>query len=204
MSSERATNYHPVKFLDKLEGNKHIVMFYDDEQYGDLIIARYFLNGLERDESCVFFTDEDPAAVEGKLRAQGIEVDKYKRSNSLRIFQTAPLSNGNLSVLDVLKGIRNNSTKGMKGPFRFAGRTILDIESIDGMLQGMEVEKTGQEHFAEFDNAQMCFYDVRKLEQSKREQWIKGLLKNHDQVIYASAPGKAVAFETTLLEGEEE
>ena len=80
----------------------------------------------------------------------------------------------------------------------------MDIESVDGMLRGMEVEKTGQEHFAEFDNAQMCFYDVRKLEQSKRDEWVKRLLENHDQVIYASTPGKAVAFETALLVDEEE
>jgi len=38
------------------------------------------------------------------------------------------------------------------------------------------------------------------MEQSKRDTWIKGLLKNHHQIIYASRPDKAVAFETDLLE----
>jgi hypothetical protein len=32
---------------------------------------------------------------------------------------------------------------------------------------------------------------------------IKGLLKNHDHVIYASKPDRAVAFETDLLNEEE-
>jgi uncharacterized protein YqgQ len=36
-----------------------------------------------------------------------------------------------------------------------------------------------------------------------RDVWIKGLLKNHGHVIYASEPDKAVAFETDLLHEEE-
>jgi hypothetical protein len=42
------TRFHPVRVLDRLEGNKHLVMLYDNEKYADLIIARYCLNNLER------------------------------------------------------------------------------------------------------------------------------------------------------------
>jgi hypothetical protein len=41
------------------------------------------------------------------------------------------------------------------------------------------------------------------IEQSKRDEWIRGLLKSHHYVIYASEPDRAVAFETMLLEPEE-
>jgi hypothetical protein len=205
MSGERVANYHPVKFLDELEGNNHIVLLYDDETYGDMMIARYFQNGLNQGQSCIYFTDEAPDFVEVKLHAQGLDVEKYKRSNKLRVVQTQPPpKSADVDVLEILKTIRREFTRGMTGPFRFAGRTIMDIESVSGMRQGMEVERTGQEHFPEFDNAQMCFYDIRKLERSRRDEWIAGLLMNHNQVIYASAPDKAVAFETTLLEEEDE
>ena len=63
MSAEN-TDYHPVKFLDELQGNNHIVLLYDDEKFGDLMIARYFLNGLKKEQSCIFFTDEDPGPKE--------------------------------------------------------------------------------------------------------------------------------------------
>lgn len=65
----------------------------------------------------------------------------------------------------------------MKLPFRFVGRTIRDIDSKEGMRSGLALEKIGQEHFAEFDSAQLCYYDIRKMERSKRDEWIKGLLK---------------------------
>jgi hypothetical protein len=38
------------------------------------------------------------------------------------------------------------------------------------------------------------------MERSRRSEWVTGLLENHHQVIYAAAPNKAVAFETSLLE----
>lgn len=198
-----ASHYRPVKLLDGMEGNNHIVLLYDNVEYADLIIARYFKNGLEKGESCIFFTADEPEVVEKRLAAQGIDVEMYKGKNSLRIFRIEKSEESKRDVLATLKGIREEATRGMKGPFRFVGRTIADTESIEGMNLGMTVERTGHEHFAEFDNSQLCYYDISGLEKSRRDEWIGGLLKNHHYVIYASEPDKAVAFETELLEKEE-
>jgi hypothetical protein len=82
MNSEGAS-YRPIKFIDKMEGNNHIVLLYDNEKYADLVIARYLLNGLQKGESCIFFTSDDPETIEERLFAQGIAVDSYKLTNSL-------------------------------------------------------------------------------------------------------------------------
>lgn len=200
--SARRTDYRPVRFLDRLEGNRHVVMLYDDEGRADLVIARYLLNGLDAGGSCVFFTDLDPKAIERRLSAQGVDVGRYKKEDRLRIFRTERSDSGKADVLKTLRAIREESTRGMRPPFRFVGRTITDIESVDGMLLGMRLEKTGQEHFEEFDNSQLCFYDIRKMEPSRRDEWVRGLLESHHQVIYASDPGRAVAFETSWLGDE--
>jgi hypothetical protein len=200
MNSEE-TSYRPIKFLDKMEGNNHIVLLYDNEKYADLVIARYLLNGLQKGESCIFFTSDEPERIEERLFAEGIDVDSYKRTNSLRVFYIERSdTNNKLDALRTLKSIREEATKGMKPPYRFVGRTITDTGTIDGMNLGMVVEKTGHEHFEEFNNSQLCYYDISGIEQSKRDEWIRGLLKNHHYVIYASEPDKAVAFETKLLE----
>jgi hypothetical protein len=203
MNSEE-TSYRPIKFLDKMEGNNHIVLLYDNEKYADLVIARYLLNGLQKGESCIFFTSDEPERIEERLFAEGIDVDSYKWTNSLRIFYIERSdTNNKLDALRTLKSIREEATKGMKPPYRFVGRTITDTGTIDGMNLGLVVEKTGHEHFEEFNNSQLCYYDISGIEQSKRDEWIRGLLKNHHYVIYASEPDKAVAFETKLLEPEE-
>lgn len=197
-----SSDYRPVKFLDQLEGNNHIVLLYDDLKYADAIIARYFLNGLEKGESCIFFTPEDPEIIEERLAAQGIDVDSYKKKNSLRIFNIERSDENKLDTLATLKRIRDDATRGMKPPYRFAGRTITDTATVEGMMLGMTLEKTGHEHFGEFDNSQLCYYDISGIEPSRRDEWIRGLLKNHHHVIYASDPGRAVAFETDLLDEE--
>lgn len=203
MSTEEAS-YRPIKVLDKMEGKNHIVLlYYNEKKYADLVIARYLLNGLQKGESCIFFTSDKPETIEGRLFAKGIDVDSYKGTNSLRIFCIERAGANRLDVLDTLKSIREEATRGMKPPYRFVGRTIKDTGTIEGMNLGLVVEKTGHEHFEEFDNSQLCYYDISEIEQSKRNEWIRGLLKTHHYVIYASEPDKAVAFETMLLDHEE-
>ena len=203
MNTEGAS-YRPIKFLDKIEGKNHIVLLYDNERYADLVIARYLLNGLQKGESCIFFTSDKPETIEERLFAKGIDVDSYKRTNSLRIFCIERHDTNKLDALGILKSIREEATRGMKPPYRFVGRTIRDTGTIEGMNLGLIIEKTGHQHFEEFDNSQLCYYDISGIEQSKRDEWIKWLLKTHHYVIYASEPEKAVAFETMLLEPEEQ
>lgn len=202
MSAEKA-NYRPIKFLDRMERNNHIVLLYDNEEYADLVISRYLLNGLQKGESCIFFTADKPEIIEERLSAEGIDVDSYKQTNSLRIFRIERSDADKFDALGTLKHIREEATKGMKPPYRFVGRTIMDTGTIEGMNLGLIVEKTGHEHFEEFDNSQLCYYDISGFEQSMKDEWIIGLLKNHHHVIYASEPDRAVAFETMLLEDGE-
>jgi hypothetical protein len=197
MEAEKKS-YRPLKFLDKMEGNNHIVLLYDNPRYGDLIIARYLFNGLKKGESCIFFTSDNPETVREKLSTEGIDAD------SLRIFQIERDDAIRSDALSILKNLRKKATVGMNPPYRFVGRTITDTETIEGMKLGLLVEKTGNDHFQEFDCSQMCYYDISGIEQSMRDEWIKGLLKNHDHVIYASKPERAVAFETDLLDEDDE
>lgn len=67
-------------------------------------------------------------------------------------------------------------------------------------MLGLTLEKSGHEHFAEFECSQICYYDISGMEKSRRGDWISGLLKNHHHVINPMDPDRAVAFETALLE----
>jgi MEDS: MEthanogen/methylotroph, DcmR Sensory domain len=193
-------DYHPIKYIGHLDRHKHIVLLYDNEKYAYWIISRYILNGLNNNESCIFFTSDDPKTVEERLSLEGIDVNLFKQKNSLSIYNIEKSYNDKLDILSTLKHIRKEATFGMKSPYRFVGRTITDTETKDGMTLGIALEKIGHEHFDEFECSQMCYYDISKIEQSLRPQWIANLLKNHHNVIYASEPDKAVAFDTTLLD----
>ena len=196
-------NYRPMKFIDQMEKNKHMVLLYDSKEYAYWIISPYFLNGLQNRESCILFTSDKPQIIEKQLAKEGIDVDLYKKKHFLRIYQIEKCDDNKHDLVATLKQISEEATKGMKPPYRFVGRTITDTETRSGMELGLALEKTGHEHFHEFNCSQMCYYDISKIESTMRQKWISGLLKNHHYVIYASKPDKAVAFETALLEDEQ-
>ncbi len=193
-------SYRPEGFINRLESNKHVVMLYDNDKRADSVIAQYLAEGFKKGASCIYFTDVDPAGIRKRLFAQGINVRRFEKENLLRIFRIPTSGDGKANALMALKAMVAQTTKGMKPPFRFVGRTITDTESLDGMLQGLKLEKIGNDHFEEFDISLLCYYDIRKMERSRREGWIIGLLENHNSVIYASDASRAVAFETALLE----
>jgi hypothetical protein len=194
-------NYRPMKFVDQMEKNKHILLLYDDQKYAYWIIGRYFHNGFAKGESCIFYTTDRYEIVEKQLSAEGIDVSLFKQKNLLRIYEIDRSDDNKHDMLHTLDQIREESKKSMKPPYRFVGGgAIADVETIDGMKFSISLEKTGHQHFDESNRSQICYYDISKIEPTRKNEWISLLLRNHHYVIYASKPNKAVAFETALLE----
>jgi MEDS: MEthanogen/methylotroph, DcmR Sensory domain len=198
-------NYRPMKFIDQMEKNKHILLLYEDQKYAYWIIGRYFHNGFAKGESCIFYTTDRSEIIEKQLSAEGIDVSLFKQKNQLRIYEI-DISDGNNKpdMLHTLDHIREESKKRMNPPYRFVGGgAIADVETIDGMKFSISLEKTGHEHFDKSNRSQICYYDISKIEPTRKNEWISSLLRNHHYVIYASEPNKAVAFETALLEQDD-
>jgi hypothetical protein len=199
-------NYRPMKFVDQMERNKHILLLYDDQKYAYWIIGRYLHNGLAKGESCIFKTADRPEIIEKQLSADGIDVHSFKKKNLLRIYEVERSDDNKHDILHAFKQRVHEieeSTKGMKLPYRFVGKTVSDIETKDGMKFGILLEKAGHQHFDELNCSLLCYYDISKMESTRRHEWISSLLRNHHYVIYAAEPNKAVAFETSLLEQED-
>jgi hypothetical protein len=196
-------NYRPMKFVDQMERNTHILLLYDDQKYAYRIIGRYFHNGLAKGESCIFYTSDRPEIIEKQLSAEGIDVSLFKQKNMLRIYEIEKSDDNKHDISHALNRIREEYTKNMKPPYRCVGGTITDLETIDGMKFSILLEKTGHQHFDEFNRLQICYYDISKIEPTRKPEWISSLLRNHHYVIYASEPNRAVAFETALLEQDD-
>ena len=196
-------NYRPMKFVDQMERNKHILLLYDDQKYAYWIIGRYFHNGFAIGESCIFYTTDRPEMIEEQLSAGGIDVSLFKQKNMLRIYEIERLDDNKYDIPHSLDQIRDEYTKDMKPPYRRVGGTITDLETIDGMKLSILLEKTGHQHFDELKYSQICYYDISKIEPTRKHEWINSLLRNHHYVIYASEPNKAEAFETALLEQDD-
>ena len=193
-------NYHPMKFVDQMERNKHTLLLYDDQKYAYWIIGRYFHNGFAKGESCILYTVDRAEIIEKQLSASGIDVSLFKQKNLLRIYEIDGSDDNKHDIPHTLDQMREESKKSMNPPYRFVGGTITEIGTIDGMKFITLLEKTGHRHFDEYNYSQICFYDISKIEPTRKHEWISSLLRNHHYAIYAADPDKAVAFETWLLE----
>src|SRR5437870_13282623 len=98
-------NYRPMKFVDQMERNKHILLLYDDQKYAYWIICRYFHNGFTKGESCIFYTADRPEIIEKQLSAGGIDVNLFKQKNLLRIYEIETSENKH-DMLHTLNQIR--------------------------------------------------------------------------------------------------
>jgi MEDS: MEthanogen/methylotroph, DcmR Sensory domain len=197
-------NYRPMKFVDQMKRNKHVLLLYDNQKYAYWIIGRYFRNGFAKGESCILYASDRSKVIEKRLSAEGIEIKPVKQKNLLRIYEVERLDGSNKhEVPHIIDKIKEDSKKSMKPPYRFVGGTLMDIESKDGMKFCISLEKTGHQHFDESNYSQICCYDISKIEPTRKHKWISSLLSNHHYVIYASKPNKAVAFETALLERDD-
>ena len=196
-------DYGPIKFLDNLPPKSHSVLLCDDKKYAELVTSYFILKGLERGETCVYLTLERPEKVEGILSKSGINVESFKQRNLLRVhtIKHSDVNEGN--PYDNLRKVILESTIGLRPPFRFYRNFVPIEKSVKGMKLELVYERLLHEHFKSLDLSLMCRHDLSEIDKSERTDFVETLLKNHHQVIYASEPEKAIAFDPSLLESEQ-
>ncbi len=200
--SERE-DYGPVRFLDNLPPNSHSVLLYEDKKYAELVTSHYISKGLERGESCVYLTFGDPTRVERELSKSGIDVESSKQRNLLRVYtiKRSDVNRGN--PYDNLRKVIRESTIGLRPPYRFYRNFVPVEKSLKGMKLELLYEQLLHQNFKSLDLSLMCRHDLSEIEKSARTDFVETLLRNHHQVIYASEPENAIAFDPSLLESEE-
>ena len=196
-------DYGPIKFLDNLPPKSHSVLLCDDKKYAELVTSYYISKGLERGESCVYLTFEDPTKIERRLSKSGIDVESSKQRNLLRVYtiKRSDVSEGN--PYDNLKKVIRESTIGLRPPFRFYRNFVPIEKSVKGMKLELLYEQLLHDNFKSLDLSLMCRHDLSEIDKSERTDFVETLLKSHNQVIYASEPEKAIAFDPSLLESEQ-
>ena len=196
-------DYGPIKFLDNLPPKSHSVLLCDDKKYAELVTSYYISKGLERGESCVYLTFEDPTKIERRLSKSGIDVESSKQRNLLRVYtiKRSDVSEGN--PYDNLKKVIRESTIGLRPPYRFYRNFVPIEKSVKGMKLELSYEQLLHDNFKSLDLSLMCRHDLSEIDKSSRTDFVETLLKSHNQIIYASEPEKAIAFDPSLLESEQ-
>ena len=100
MNNNYDDNNSPLRFVDTLGDhtcNKHILLLYEDAEYGRKVQFRFIKNGLLKGEHCIFSTPEDNIEfIKNEMTDKyGIDVEYFtKKKNLLHIYKiTNPMNN---------------------------------------------------------------------------------------------------------------
>ena len=185
----------PLRFVDSLDIRKHIVLFYDDPDYAQKIEFQFIKNGLLRQESCIYASEEDPHHIINKMIAYGIEAEEFLKKRLLFVYQLdnpfecpeGPIMGAQSSFKEILSDIRS--------PFRVVARIVPDVSTLEGMSVELKLEQNFHSTFNNFKGSVICPYHIEKMEATKRKKWFSKLFENHHSAIFAPKDRQGGVFE---------
>ena len=196
-------NNSPLRFVDSLcdhTCNKHILLLYEDAEYGRKIQFRFIKNGLLKGEHCIFSTPEDNIEfIKNEMTDNyGIDVEYFtKKKNLLHLYKITNPMNNQEGELKGFQEIMNTILADSKPPFRVVARGIPEVLTQEQILANINIERTYHTSFHNFPGYLMCPYPVDKMERKKHGKWLIDILQYHHAAIFAPKLGQGIGFNIT-------
>jgi hypothetical protein len=184
--------------VHSLHRGDHVVLFQEDSEYARTIEFGFLHDGLKKGEYCVYSSIfDEPAAIEKKMEAFGIDVRSYKESNLFRAcrFPASPAAHpaGGLRGLGEFNRTVLPASKDI--PYRVVGSLYpLDMLSKQHLVENLKIERKAQDGFKEQNGIVICSYSSKDLKSELLFDWFTGVLKAHDVAVFAPSPGNGAAF----------
>ena len=171
--------------LEKLDCKKHILLVYDDTARAEKVEFEFINLGLLNGESCIFLVDHEKKikSAKNRMKQDGIDVKFYESKNLLHIYQIPQLDKDPDGILRGFKKFSEKIFSESTGPYRIVGRIISNINNEFGMSVQIVIEKNTHAVFDELDGSVLCFYDVREISETNRNNVIDKLCKSHHMII---------------------
>jgi len=175
----------PVRFLEKLDTKKHILLVYDDTERAQKIEFEFIKIGLLNDEYCIFLVDHNSQIrlVKNKMKQYGIDVTHYESKNQLRICQIPQIEKDPDGIWIGFKKFGEKILGESTLPYRIVGRIISNISNEVGMNIQMVIEKNVHAVFDKLNASIMCHYDVREMSEKSCTDVINKLCNFHHIII---------------------
>jgi hypothetical protein len=191
----------PNEILDVVHSfhrGAHAVLFQEDSEYARAIEFSFLHDGLKKGEYCVYSSIfDEPAEIEKKMEAFGIDVRRYKERNLFRAcrFATSPAAHaaGGLKGLEEFNRTVLPASEDI--PYRLVGRLYpLDKLSKQHFAENLKIEHRVQDRHKEQNGVTMCSYPIKDLKSEQLFDWLASVLKVHNAAVFAPSPGNGAAF----------
>ncbi len=187
---------YPTRFVDTLDEAKHLLLLYEEPEYGRLVEFRFINNGLLRGEHGIILThNEDLESIERDMATIGIDVHGFKLKNLLHMYKISNPADDPDGALSGAKKIWSKISTNLESPFRVVGRFMPEVNTVREIENEMVLERYWHEGFGTFRSSFMCTYHVEEIEATRREEWLSSLLRYHHATIFATKLGGGMAFD---------
>lgn len=187
------SNPIPFKYIDSLQREQHIALFYEEPEYARLIEFQFIKNGLAAGENCIYTTSEDSGSIVLKMLSYGIPL-RYFETGRLKIYQIHPVLGTRDEIVKSCRADIQMIVSHLISPFRLVSRIVPDVSTEDGILLELDLEHLVHQNFKDFGGSLICPYDISKIERNARKKWLKELRNNHHTIIYAPKFGEGGVF----------
>ncbi len=177
----------PTRFIDSLQGNKHIVFCYENPHFSKKIQFRFIRNGLIKGESCIYTTvDENIEQIKFEMTNYSIDVDYYLKRRLLKIFKIPDIAKYPKEIIKNAEDIMFKMFSGMNHPFRVVSKIIDKLDTKDKIRDSITLEKYYHSNFDKFKGITLCPYNVKFNPINNNNKWIETILENHHSAIFAT------------------
>jgi len=189
-----SVKYEASSFVDSLDIGRHVVLFYERFEYGLMLQFQFIKNGLLKGEHCIYGMHGDPKYIEDQMAYSGINVEEFRRKNLLHIYSIPNAMDDPEGPLKGAEKIANKILADSKPPFRIIATLIPEINTEAQMVAELDIERNRHASFSNLQCSWLCPYDVDNIEDSIKEKFMDGLMRNHHAVISAAKSGAGLAF----------
>ena len=174
----------PLKFIDTLDSSKHIVLYYENEDFGKKIQYRFIRNGLKKGDNCIYTTHEDnDLIIKKEMCNNDINVDIYIERGLLKIFKIPDIMEHPSGLFRGAEEVFKKILSDLRPPFRLVGSFMYELITEEQIEANLALEHLCQSEFDKFGGMILCPYDVKKSPTGTQGKWVEVILENHNSVI---------------------
>lgn len=183
----------PIRFVDSLDSQKHVVLVYEDQSFGNMIQFRFINNGLIKGENCIYLTHGDPKIIKNEMAESGINVKEFVQKNLLHIHQISSPEKDPRGILIGCENIVKQVTAGKKPPYRMVGRIMPNIGIEETMSVQIAIERMAHATFEKLNSTVLCTYDFNEIPANDYKIWLSRLFSHHHAAIVSTHNGMTMA-----------
>lgn len=192
---------------------RHIALFFEDPVYAELVTFWHINDGLNRQEQCVFLTQNNEGEIRRRMMLRGIDVDAFEKKKLLSIHKITTASKDDRYFGNkISNSLRFLIEVGSITRKRIVSDPWARLETIGDPELNMKIEQNVQAAFynepcdesyrrlTHFNGSLLCSYNVIN-DDILNQEWLENHVSNHDALIYLPRHGTGEVRIRLPLEG---